>query len=138
MKNLRQIVGAPLWWAEGTKSRHDKRWKNTVTYPLEITSTDPRVIQLFLNFIRHDIKIDESRLRVQLHLHANDNIKELESYWLHVCKISKNQLHKTIIRPAGRKIGKTRGTCKIRYHDKKAYLSAKKILDRIIQQTEAL
>jgi hypothetical protein len=133
MDDLRRIIGVILWWAEGTKSRRDKRWKNAVSYPVEITSTDPLVIKLFLEFIRKDLKIDESRLRVQLQIHENDNFYELESYWAEICSITKDKFQKTIIRPVGKKAGKTKGTCKIRYSDKETYLKVKGILEQVLQ-----
>ncbi len=134
MQNLRRIIGAILWWAEGTKSRRDKRWKNAVTYPVEITSTDSQIIKLFLQFIRKDLKIDESRLRIQLQVHKGDNILQLENYWLKICNITQDKLQKTIIRPKGQKIGKTKGTCKVRYHDKATYFKAKNFLDEILKK----
>lgn len=132
MNNLRTIVGAILWWAEGTKSRRDKRWKNAVSYPLEMTSTDPLAIKLFLEFIRKDLEIDESRLKLQIQVHENDNVEFLEDYWSKITNIPKTRFHKTIIRPKGNKEGKSKGTCKIRYHDKKTYLRAKAILDQVL------
>ena len=59
----RQIVGIILWWTEGTKATKDKRFKNTWNYTVDMTNTDSRIIKLFLEFLRKDIKIDETRLK---------------------------------------------------------------------------
>jgi len=48
MTNL-EITGLTIWWAEGSKSRRDVRWKNAVSYPIEVTNTDGRIILVFLN-----------------------------------------------------------------------------------------
>lgn len=127
-------MGATLWWAEGTKSRRDKRWSNAVSYPLEITSTDPNIVKIFLEFVRKDIKVDEKRLRVQLQIHENDDKLKLENYWSKICSIEKQRFHKTIIRPVGNKVGKTRGTCKIRYHDKEKYFKTLEILHSVMKE----
>ena len=136
--DTKTIIGAVLWWAEGSKSRRDKRWKNAVSYPLEMTNTDPLAIQMFLRFIREDLKIDESKLKLQLQVHENDNVDYLEKYWSEVTKIPKSRFHKTIIRPQGNKVGKSKGTCKVRLHNKEIYLKAKAILENILSGSGAV
>lgn len=130
--SLREIVGLTLWWTEGTKKRRDLRWENLWIYPVEITNTDPRMIEIFLDFLRNDIKIDEKRLKLQLQIHEGDDQKELEKFWLSVTKIPFDRFNKTIVRPKGNKVGKTKGTCKIRYNSKETYLRLEKMLNRSI------
>ncbi|HBH46193.1 MAG: hypothetical protein A2445_00690 [Candidatus Jacksonbacteria bacterium RIFOXYC2_FULL_44_29] len=131
---LRQIIGLTLWWSEGTKSRRDKRWKKAVSYPVEITNTDPAIVKIFLAFLRNDVGINESRLKVQLQIHADNNQKDCEEFWSKVTQIPKLRFHKTIIRPIGNKPGKTMGTCKIRYHDKKTYNIVTNGLNQLLRQ----
>jgi hypothetical protein len=119
---LRKIIGATLWWAEGTKARRDPRWKNTWTYHVDFTNTDPQMIKIFLEFLRYDVGIDESRLKLQLQIHDGDDQSALEKYWSTVAAVPLSRFYKTIVRPKGNKAGRNRGTCKIRYCDKKTYL----------------
>lgn len=119
---IRQIIGIILWWAEGTKSRKDKRWQNALMYHVDFTNTDPEMIKIFLKFLRYDIGIDEKRLKIQLQIHEGDDQKMLEKFWSEITEVPHDRFTKTIVRPIGNKIGKTRGTCKIRYCDKKTYL----------------
>ena len=86
--HLRQIVGSILWWAEGTKSRKDKRWKKAVTYPVEITNTNPKIIQAFLNFLRKDIGIDVKKLKIQIQIHEDNDRIKCEIYWSEITNIS--------------------------------------------------
>jgi hypothetical protein len=130
---LRKVIGLILWWTEGTRSRRDKRWKRAVSYPVEITNTDPRIIRLFLEFLRKDIGVIEKKLKVQIQIHEGDNQKKLENFWSRIAKIPKSRFNKTIIRPQGKKIGKSIGTCKIRYTDKKTYLKLKNQLEDILR-----
>ena len=118
----REIVGISLWWAEGTKSRLDKRWKLARSYPIEVTNTDPKIIKLFLLFLEHDIGIPRDRIRVQIQVHEGDDKAALELYWSEITGVPITKFNKTIVRPVGRKIGKTRGTCKVRFADKQTYL----------------
>jgi hypothetical protein len=52
----RELIAITLWWAEGTKSRRDTRWKNAVSYPIEVTNTNPAIIKIFIDFLREDLK----------------------------------------------------------------------------------
>src|SRR5680860_1554754 len=110
-----EIVGIILWWAEGTKSRRDKRWKTARTYPIEITNTNPEIIKFFLEFLRKDLRVDTKRIYVQIQIHQGDNQEDLERFWTKVTRIPKENFQKTIVRPTGNKIGKSNGTCKVRF-----------------------
>ena len=129
---LRQVVGAIIWWTEGTKSYKDKRWSNVWISNVDVTNTNPQIIKAFLEFIRKDIKIDESRLKLQLQIHEGDDKSKLEKYWSKETGIPLERFTKTIIRPVGKKIGKSNGTCKVRYSDKATYGKIDKITKEIL------
>ncbi len=129
--NLRKVIGLIIWWTEGTKAFRDKRRKNGLIYNVDVTNTNPDIIKSFLDFFRKDIKIQESRLKLQLQIHEGDDKTVLEDYWSKVTKIPKERFNKTIVRPKGNKVGKTKGTCKIRYSDKATYLRLENALTNI-------
>ena len=129
---LRQIIGIVLWWTEGTKSYRDKRWKNVWIYNIDVTNTNPEIIKIFLDFLRKDIGITEPRLKLQLQIHEGDDQKALETYWSDITKIPKERFTKTIVRPVGNKVGKSKGTCKVRYSDKNSYLKLPVLLNNIL------
>jgi hypothetical protein len=124
-----------IWWAEGTKSRLDKRWQNTRSYPIEITNTNPLVIRLFIDFLTEELTVPLERVRVQLQIHEGDDQNELESYWASLVGVPRSQFNKTIIRPVGRKVGKSKGTCKIRFADKGVYEKLEGMLVRVLEET---
>lgn len=127
---LFDAVCLTLWWTEGTKLRKNKRWKSSL-YSVEITNTDPIIISLFLKYIREHLGVQNERIKVQLQIHLGDNKTEFESYWENLTKIPKSQFNKTIVRPTGNKVGKTKGTCKIRVHDKLLYLALAEKLENL-------
>jgi hypothetical protein len=47
-------------------------------------NSDPRMIRLFLRFLRRFFDIDESRLRVRLHLHAGLDLGAATRFWSQV------------------------------------------------------
>lgn len=127
-KEALKIIGLVIWWSEGTKSRYDKRWKKARSFPIEVTNTNPVIIETFLLFLRLIIKIPESKLRVQLQIHEGDNQKKIEKYWSKVTGVQTTFFNKTIIRPIGKKSGKSIGTCKVRFSDKKTYILLEEML----------
>jgi hypothetical protein len=129
--NFRQVVGIIIWWTEGTKAYTVKRGP-LIIYPVDVTNTNPDIIISFLDFLRNDIGINESRLRLQLQIHEGDNQEEIESYWSNVTKIPINRFQKTIVRPTGKKVGKSKGTCKVRYADKPTYLKLDNLLKNVL------
>lgn len=134
--SLRQVAGSVIWWTEGSKAYPDKRWKNVWVHNVDVTNTNPEIIKIFLSFLRNDIGIDESRLKLQLQVHDGDNQKEFERYWSRITNIPKHRFNKTIIRPAGNKIGKSRGTCKVRYSDKATYAKIQNLTEKILRNID--
>lgn len=92
--NLREIIGLIIWWTEGTKAYKDKRGKNTWVYNVDVTNTNPEIIKLFLDFLRKDVKIDESRLKLQLQIHKGDDQCAIENYWSNLTNIPKQSGNK--------------------------------------------
>ncbi|MEK7602617.1 MAG: hypothetical protein AAB459_00020 [Patescibacteria group bacterium] len=132
MKLTRQdVIVLALWWGEGSKSRRDARWKNAVTYPVEITNTNPLIIKAFKELIERKFYEKSHKLKIQLQIHEGDNQEELEKFWSEYLGISANKFQRTIVRPVGRKVGKSNGTCKVRMVDKETYLSLESMLDKI-------
>jgi len=129
----RQIIGLTIWWTEGTKAYRDKRWKNTWIRNVDVTNTNPEIIKLFLEFLRKDIGINEGRLKVQLQIHQGDDQKRIESYWSKITNVPLERFTKTIIRPTGNKVGKSMGTCKVRYADKFVYLKLESFLIKMLK-----
>ncbi len=132
--NLRKTLGLVLWWTEGTKMYKDRRWKNSWVYNVEITNTNPEIVKIFLDFLRKDMKIDETRLKLQLQIHENDNLEYLENFWSKKTKIPKSRFNKTFVRPVGKKVGKSNGTCKIRYSDKETYNKLVIMLEALLEE----
>jgi hypothetical protein len=129
--STRQIAGIIIWWTEGTKAYKGNRWHSWI-YPVDVTNTNPDIINRFLNFLRDDIGINESRLKLQLQIHEGDDKEEIENYWSKITRIPRIRFTKTIIRPKGNKVGKSMGTCKVRYSDKATYLKLDDFLKNML------
>ena len=128
--DLFEVISLTLWWAEGTKARKSKRW-NSFIYSVEITNTDYTIISTFLRYLRERLGVQNERIKVQLQIHQGDNQEELESFWGEITDVPKKQFNKIIVRPIGNKVGKSKGTCKIRVHDKMLFLELADRLEKL-------
>lgn len=129
-----------IWWCEGSKKRRDKRWKNAYLYPIEVINSDPRILDIFLEYLRNVIGIDEKKLRGQIQIHEGDNKLKIETFWSQKLGIPRGQFNKTIIRAKGRQIKKPNkyGTFKIRYYDKRIFLRLEEYLGKCIAECSAV
>lgn len=87
---LQKSILASLYWAEGAK--YDK------VSGLKLTNTDPALVSLFLALLRKCYTLDESRLRVYLHLHYYHKIKPTRRFWSDTLHIPTSQFAKVYIK----------------------------------------
>lgn len=81
------ITGINLYWAEG-----DSKLKNG---KVELVNTDPRMISLFVKFLRKIAKVPENKILVWLILYPDLSEEKCKSFWGEICKISPMQFRKT-------------------------------------------
>lgn len=74
-----------LYWAEGNKVRGG----------LQFVNTDPKLALLFIHLLRRCYKLDESKLRVRLHLHYYHKEKTVKLFWSKLLDIPTTQFQKT-------------------------------------------
>ena len=102
------IAGAALYAGEG-----DKR-----DGAVGFTNSDPRMIALFLRWLRECFEIDESRLRVSLYLHEGLDLVEATHFWSCLTGIPTsqfNQPYRARADPSIRTARHTRCCAKVRY-----------------------
>jgi len=80
-------TGINLYWGEG-----DSKLKNG---KVELVNTDPRIISLFVKFLRKIAKVPENKILVWLNLYPDLSEKKCKSFWGNICKISPAQFRKT-------------------------------------------
>lgn len=110
-RDLEKAVLSMLYWAEGAKTFG----------VLQFSNTDPNLVKLFLTLLRKNYQIDESRLRVQLHLHYYHPRIKTKEFWSTLLDIPINQFNKIANKP--RSVGKrfrknSWGICGLRYNDR--------------------
>lgn len=109
-KNTALVALAMLCLGEASKSNN-----------LYLGSSDKRIIHLFLELLKRCIDFHPEKLRCTIQCRADQNIVELEAYWMKITGIPKRQFYKTRIDP--RTVGKPtlnenyKGVLKVDYFD---------------------
>ncbi len=75
------VLGLALYAGEGGKTNGEVRFANT----------DPRMIFVFVTWLRHFFVIDESRLRVRLYLHEDLDLQSAVEFWSRLTGIPPEQ-----------------------------------------------
>lgn len=100
------LVGTALYWAEGTKEKN----KST---GVKFSNSDPRMIKLFLKWLRKVCKIASENIYCEIYLHrtAIDRQKEIQNYWIKTTNFPLSQFQKIIwkkhnLSPKRKNVGK--------------------------------
>lgn len=110
-RNTARLLCALLHWCEGNKDEGS----------VGFTNSDPVMIRAFMELFRRGFDLDESKLRVCLHLHEYHNEKKQKIYWARVLRLPLTQFMKVYLKPH---TGKNKragypGCISIRYYDSK-------------------
>ncbi|MBU3896120.1 hypothetical protein KKG36_02305 [Patescibacteria group bacterium] len=120
-----KTAGIMLYWAEGAK-----RFST-----VDLANSDPRMVGLFVRFLRQICMVKEDRLRVQLYCYCNQDVPSLKSFWSALTKIPESQFIKPYVRTDFKKekINKMPyGLVHIRYSDKKLLEQIKRWIEEFI------
>jgi hypothetical protein len=107
-----KIAGIMLYWAEGTLKG------STVDF----ANSDPRMVRVFLKFLREICGVNEDRLRLYLYTYSYLNLNKTKEFWHTVTGIPLSQFTKPYIRNGHLNISKRKlehGLVHIRYNDKR-------------------
>ncbi len=90
IKNLSQkelwLIGIALYWGEGAK---------TIRSGVQFSNSDPRAIQLMIQFFKKCCEVPEKKFRGRVFLHPHLSISQAKKYWHQISDIPLSQFHKT-------------------------------------------
>jgi hypothetical protein len=89
-----------LYWAEGAKQRNS----------LKITNSDPELLAFFANFLRRELDVSSSKMRLSCNLFADhlERQREIEDYWLMRLGMPRSSLRKSVVNVFSRSSKRTR------------------------------
>lgn len=85
------LIGAILYWAEGTKEKEAAPGSG-----IQFTNSDPKMLRIFLLWLRSACKIEEEKIHFQIYLHETneDRIREVVKYWSKSLMVAEDRLNK--------------------------------------------
>jgi hypothetical protein len=84
------LIGALLYWCEGSKRERDRR--------VEFVNSDPRMISVFMKYLRAK-HVDERRLKIRMTIHVQDDEDECRRYWKRIIGTNDSNFLTTIVKP---------------------------------------
>lgn len=125
------LIGSSVYLCEGTKARHYGNGRNC--FAIEFTNKDPRLISMFLRFMRQVLEVDENRVKAELFIYPDHSEKVLIKHWSNVTGIPKERFNKTIklCQKNARYKPNPIGTIKIRYAHKEHFLKLQGIIEQV-------
>lgn len=84
------VAGLMLYAAEG-----DKKTRAEIAF----TNTDPAMILFFISWLDRFLRIPKDKLRIQLHLYEDMDVKREERFWKQYLGMKQSQLCKSQVRP---------------------------------------
>lgn len=104
------LVGLFLYWGEGSKTQPTM---------LSISNTDPSVIKFFITWSAKSLEIPKEKIKIQLHLYEDMDIKKEMQFWSKTLNVPLNQFTKPYIKKTSsirinHKGGFGHGTCNAR------------------------
>ncbi len=83
-----------LYWAEGGKTKK----------AVDFINSDPEMIKVFLRLFRYVFPVNETKLRICVHVHEYHNVKAIINFWSEITSIPPEQFNKPYIKPHTKKV----------------------------------
>ncbi|OHA86855.1 MAG: hypothetical protein A3A90_00320 [Candidatus Zambryskibacteria bacterium RIFCSPLOWO2_01_FULL_35_19] len=129
------IVGIALYWGEGTKYEPE----NTTNRGLIFTNSDPKMISVYMRFIREILYIPEDKIRAGIHIYPSINKNTATKFWSEITNLPKDRFYViTQISRVSKSKRKTdslpNGTVVIRVNGRAYFYTMKGMIASLIKQ----
>jgi transcriptional regulator with XRE-family HTH domain len=124
------LAGLFLYWGEGSKTHPGE---------LSISNTNPSIIKFFISWLTNSLNVPKEKLRVQLHLYRDMNIRKEIQFWSKILNLPLSQFNKPYIKKSStnrinHKGGFGHGTCNVTIGNtrlaERIHMSIKAIADK--------
>ncbi len=82
------LMGLMLYWAEGSKTKEYDPGRG-----VSFSNSDPRMIRLFLSWLRESLDINDDRIKLDIYIHENkkNDLENVKRFWSQVTGFSKQE-----------------------------------------------
>lgn len=89
------LIGTALYWAEGYKRPIVRGGKMRTYHPVSLTNSDPRLIFVFLKFIRDICKINDDKIEASLRYFEHQDEAYLLNFWKNLTRLPSSRFKKS-------------------------------------------
>ena len=89
-----QLIGLALYWAEGYKRPKKRDGKDITNHPISLTNSDPKLITVFLRFLREVYGISDEKIHVDIRIYEHMNEDELLQFWKKITNLPEKNFGK--------------------------------------------
>ncbi len=110
-----------MYWCEGDRSQESR------TYRVALTSADPTILYLFVQWLERYYGIERPQMKLRLHLWPTTDEKAVKDFWALKLGIPVANFTKSWLKPRGKSTKREHpnGVCRVS-------VSSKELLERII------
>ena len=85
------FIGIVLYWAEGSKQR-----ETTVSQGVVFSNSDPRMIKIFLKWLKDCAKVSNENIKLEITIHENykKRVNKVIQYWSQITGVFKGKFDK--------------------------------------------
>jgi hypothetical protein len=98
--SLTHREGLVMYWCEGDRSEESR------TYRATLTSVDPKILKLFVQWLEEYYSVEKARMKIRLHLWPTADEKAAKDFWATKLEIPEENFTKSWFKPRGRDLGK--------------------------------
>jgi len=88
------LIGAALYWGEGYKKQIVLRGKSRTYHPVSLSNSDPILIKFFLLFLRTCFDMDDSKIKISIHLYDGMDENQIIQHWQQITNLPKESFQK--------------------------------------------
>jgi len=89
-----KLIGVTLYWAEGYKRPIIRNGKEKTNHPVSLTNSDPKIISIFLKFLREICKVPENKITANIRSYEHLEEDSIIKFWQGVTKLPKDNFDK--------------------------------------------
>ena len=94
------IAGTALYWAEGHKRPIVRNGKARTFHPVSFTNSDPKLITLFMRFLRETCGVSDEKISIGLRIFERQDPAYLLDFWQKTARIPMSRFQKVIQSPS--------------------------------------
>ena len=89
-----KLIGIALYWAEGYKRPVVRNGKERTNHPVSLINSDPKIISLFLKFLREICEVPEKKITANIRSYEHLKEETIIKFWQEDTKLPKDNFDK--------------------------------------------